>query len=180
MCHPESCFRLVLCAVLKNGPFFVTPKAHVKCKVLTHKNLYKETKSKTKLLHWFICLFVLVMYVGILQVQLVKKTLLSALDMTTFAQRQSEACFRMAHFSERHKMPIWNMFQDGTRFRTAHNIPTPHISLAHPTPSLTQTHTNIEIRKRLRCFWNREKFFEFKVKEVIQHHKTEETQLKSG
>ena len=34
---------------------------------------------------------------------------------------QSETCFRMAHFSERHAMPIWNMFQDGTFFRTARN-----------------------------------------------------------
>ena len=37
---------------------------------------------------------------------------------------QSEACFRNAHFSERHTMPIWNMFHDGTCFRTARNTRT--------------------------------------------------------
>ena len=41
--------------------------------------------------------------------------LLSALDMTKFAWCESETCFRNAHFSERHTMPIRNMFQDGTR-----------------------------------------------------------------
>ena len=33
----------------------------------------------------------------------------------------SETCFRNAYFSKRHTMPIWNMFQDGTCFRTARN-----------------------------------------------------------
>ena len=41
-------------------------------------------------------------------------------NMTKFAQCQSETYFRMAHFSEWHTMPIWNMFQNGTSFRTAH------------------------------------------------------------
>ena len=33
-------------------------------------------------------------------------------------------CFRNAHFSKRHTMPIWNIFWDGTCFRTARNTRT--------------------------------------------------------
>ena len=69
---------------------------------------------------YYICLSVCfsVMNVGLLQRQWAKKTSpLSALDMTKFAQRQSEACFKMALFSERHTMSIWNMFQDGNMFQ---------------------------------------------------------------
>ena len=40
--------------------------------------------------------------------------------MTKFAQCQSEACFRMAHFSEQHEIPIGKKFWDGTSFGMAH------------------------------------------------------------
>ena len=46
---------------------------------------------------------------SLLQMQWVKKA---------FTQRKSEACFRKAHFSERHTMPIWNMYQDDRCFKT--------------------------------------------------------------
>ena len=35
--------------------------------------------------------------------------------MTKFAGCQTETCSRNAHFSERHTVPVWNMFQDGTQ-----------------------------------------------------------------
>ena len=69
-----------------------------------------------------LCFFFSVMKIGLPQMQWVKKTsLLSTLHMAKSEQRQSKACFKMAHFPEWHTMPIWNMFQEGTYFRTARN-----------------------------------------------------------
>ena len=47
--HSETCFRLALCKLIISNPY-------AKCKVLMHK-LCKETKSKAKLLHLFVCFF---------------------------------------------------------------------------------------------------------------------------
>ena len=85
----------------------------LKWKVLKHKILCKETKGKTKLQYLLVCLLLLLFLVinaGLLQMPWVKKILMSALDMTTFTQRQSEVCFRMAH-----------CFRMATCFRTARN-----------------------------------------------------------
>ena len=73
----------------------------------TENRAETNLKAKVKVLHLFVCLFYPVMNVELLQLQRVKKTLsLSALDVTKFAEYQSKTCFRMAHFSERHTLPI--------------------------------------------------------------------------
>ena len=93
ICAILKCFRLALCAApfykIKNDVLFRKKKKqnntkqklkkkkkkktipdvdpHVKCKVLKHRNLWREVKIKSKLLH-FVCLF-LVMNLGLLQMQ---------------------------------------------------------------------------------------------------------------
>ena len=59
-------------------------------------------------------------------------------NMTKFLQCQSETCFKNEHFSEQHTMPIGNMFQDGTCFRTAQNI---HIFKICPNTYTTEFNT---------------------------------------
>ena len=129
MCHPETCFRLAFCVVLKNEPFwnmvqigtgcanFVVLKLHVKCKVLKHKYVCKETKSKTKPLH----LFIFSNEHRASSNAWVKRHIVvcSWYDVCT---APIWSMFQNAtFFSERHTMPIWNMFQDGTCFRMAGN-----------------------------------------------------------
>ena len=109
VCHSEKC-AILKCAILKcasdwHSVNFVISKPHVKWKVLKHK-LCRETESKPKQLHLFVCFSA--MNVGLLQKQWV--------IYDKFTQR-----FRIAHFSQWHIMPIWNIFQDGTCFKTACN-----------------------------------------------------------
>ena len=92
MCHSEVSFRLTLCKT-----YFVISKPHVNCKGLKHK-LCKETKSKVKLLHSFVCLFfsnecrATSNAISLIKKQTNKNILLSAFKVCTVS--------------------IWNMFQN--------------------------------------------------------------------
>ena len=87
-------------------------KPHIKnTRSWSIKTCVRKQKCKTKLI--FVCLVFFLFFsneVRLLQMQWVKKTLLSALEIY-------EICFRMAHFffSEGHTMSIWKhfVFQNG-------------------------------------------------------------------
>ena len=94
---------------------FVMPKPHVKRKVLKHKKLVLRGKAKLYCC-LFVCFFSSTTW-EYFKCNKLKRLVLSAFDMTKFAQCRSETCFRMAHFSKRHTIPIWNKFQNGTFFQ---------------------------------------------------------------
>ena len=102
---------------------FVTSKPHVNCKILKPKKLAQRDEKYKSQAIVFVCFSV--MNVGLLQMQWVYKThrivVCPRYDKVCTVQCQSETCFRMTRFSERHTMSIWNTFQDGTCFRTARN-----------------------------------------------------------
>ena len=79
----------------------------------------KRPKVRPGCICLFVCLFFSNKSRATSNVIIKKDILSSALDMTKFVRCHSETCFRNAHFSKRHTMPIWNMFQDGTCFRAA-------------------------------------------------------------
>ena len=118
MCHPETCFRLAWCAILKNVHFWnmsqigTVHTSSYRSRMLNARSWsIKMCAKKPHVRQAAFCLFVCfsVINAGLLQMQWV---LLSALDMTKFARCQSVTCFRNTHFSERHTRLIWNMFQD--------------------------------------------------------------------
>ena len=130
------------CAVLKHVSHwqcanFVIWKPQFEYKVLKHKNFCKETKSKAKLLHLFICFSAL--NAELLQMQWVKNTkktsFLWNLDMADFAHRQSEACFKIAHFFRTaHHVNLkhvsgWHMFQNGTQHKSKETCDVCHKSV---------------------------------------------------
>ena len=93
VCHSEKC------AILKHASDWQCENF-----VIIKARSWSKTTCGSRSKVWpsyCICLFVCisVMNVELLQIQWVQKTpLLSALNMATFVQRQSEACFKMAHF----------------------------------------------------------------------------------
>ena len=73
MCHPERCFRLALCAVLKNVPFWnmlqicTVQASSYRSRMLNARSwsiltCARRPKSKTKLLHLFLCLSVCLLF----------------------------------------------------------------------------------------------------------------------
>ena len=137
MCHSETCFRLAWCVILKNVHFWnmfqisTVQTSSYRSRMINAwswsiKISEKRPKVRPGCICLFVCLFVCLFFSNKSRATsnvMVKKDILSsALDMTKFARCQSETCFRNAHFSKRHTMPIWNMFQDGSCFRTARNV----------------------------------------------------------
>ena len=149
MCHPEICFRLTSCAVLKNVPFWnILPLNAVQ----TLSYVGQTTMMSFLLIVFEVALYLLLKNkqankcssLALLLVSLLKFLCFRTLhltygfDMTTLTQCQPEACFRMAHFSERQTIPIWNMFQDGT-FSERHTMPNlKHVSGWHMFKNGTQ------------------------------------------
>ena len=129
ICHPETCFRLAWCALLKKRAFLkhsyfklaLWKLRHFKAacfgRLWSTKYLCNETKSTTKL-HLFV--YFSVINVGLLQMQWVKETycclllkwqslhganLKNVSEIHIFQNGTpclSVACFRMAHVSEWH------------------------------------------------------------------------------
>ena len=120
MCHSESCFRLALCELRhiesKQNGVFLTQWIWSNPTFITEKQIHKCSSLALFLtsLHKLLCFRIWHLTCG--------------LNMTEFAQCQSGACFRMADFSERHTLLIWNMFQDGTCFKLFQNV-TQHVSV---------------------------------------------------
>ena len=131
-CRFETCAilkydKLALCAVLKNVPFWnvlqigTVQTSLDRCRMLNARSWSTKTVQGYQKVrpNCCICLFVsfsvMIICKATLQMHTVKKRhqLLSALDMAKFAQRQSEACFKMAHLST-------NKCQSETYFRMAH------------------------------------------------------------
>ena len=127
ICHSETCFRLALCAVQKNVTFWNMFQIDT-VQTSSYQSRMLNARSWSIRPSFCICLFVFSYecrdttnamsprYDSLHSVNLKHVSEWHIFQNGT--QCQSETCFRMAHFSERHTMPIWNMFQNGTCFRT--------------------------------------------------------------
>ena len=108
MCHPKTCYELAWCAILKmcNSETCFRLALHKLCHGwMQDLEAYKLTQGEKK---WGQIL-------GFIDCNDLKD-IISALDITKFAQCEFEECFKMAHILEWHTMPIWKRFQDCTVF----------------------------------------------------------------
>ena len=129
MCHSETCLRLAWCAILKNMHFWnmfqigTLQHSSNRRRMLNATSwsinmCVKRPKIRTR---YIICLFFISNCKAASNAMSLKGILLSVPDMTQFARCPSNTCFRNTNFSEKHTIPIWNMFQ-------AHHANMKHVS----------------------------------------------------
>ena len=107
MCHPKTCYELAWCAMVCHSKNMCNSETCFRLALyklwhgwMQDLEAYKLTQGEKKwgqMLGVFDCNDL--------------KDIISALDVTKFAQHESEECFKMAHILEWHTMPIWKRFQ---------------------------------------------------------------------